>query len=150
MTDERSTVVAVYFDGASKGNPGPAGAGAYIMENGCGPFLSLSTFVGRHETNNAAEYEGAILGLKAALKFVAPLSTKIKVVVRGDSKLAVEQLKGRWECRSANLIPRLERAQELICELRALGVLVLFEHVPRAANARADKLANEGVLKGKA
>jgi ribonuclease HI len=87
-------------------------------------------------TNNVAEYRAAIAGLRRAHELGAR-----EVVVRADSKLLVEQLSGRWRVKNPTLI-RLH--SEAHAAMRAFE-RVTFEHVPRAKNRVADKLANRGV-----
>lgn len=100
------TRATVHFDGASSGNPGKAGAGAIVRIDGREERLSKS--LGR-ATNNEAEYEALILGLRFAQAQGA--ST---VAVRGDSQLVIRQLKGRYKVRAENLQPLYEQARELL------------------------------------
>ncbi|MGB0653190.1 MAG: ribonuclease HI family protein [Thermoplasmatota archaeon] len=121
----------VWFDGAAKGNPGPAGAGAVVQADG-GAKRSHSKAVGR-ATNNEAEYDGLILGLEAALAAGAE-----RVTVRGDSQLVIRQLEGRYQVKAANLRPRYEAAKKLLARFDA----VRLEWVRRGDNADADAAAN--------
>ena len=57
----------LFFDGCSKGNPGPAGAGAVIYHNDIEIWYD-AIFVGKRETNNVAEYSGLICGLEEAVR----------------------------------------------------------------------------------
>ena len=56
----------LYFDGCSKGNPGEAGAGAVIYQNGI-EIWNSSIYVGSKESNNVAEYNGMIMGMTEAI-----------------------------------------------------------------------------------
>jgi len=87
-------------------------------------------------TNNVAEYRAAIAGLRSALSLGGR-----EVLVRADSKLLVEQLSGRWRVKNPTLIKLHEEARGVIREFDG----VRFEHVPRALNKVADRLANRGV-----
>lgn len=84
-----------YFDGGSRGNPGPAGSGAVLFESdpgasgeGADASATGRACLGR-QTNNCAEYEGLVLGLLLALQ-----SGATRVHVRGDSMLVVKQVRG--------------------------------------------------------
>lgn len=100
------TRATVHFDGASSGNPGKAGAGAIVEIGGRQERLSKS--LGR-ATNNEAEYEALILGLRFAQAQGAS-----EVAVRGDSQLVIRQLKGRYKVRAENLQPLYQQARELL------------------------------------
>jgi ribonuclease HI len=128
----------LYFDGASKGNPGLAGAGAVLYEGGDIEVYSESVFVGLKETNNVAEYTGLITGLKAALN----LGTK-RITVKGDSDLIVKQMNGAYKVKSPNLIALYEEAKKLAEQFEK----ITFVHVYRHLNKRADELANVGCTK---
>ena len=126
----------LYFDGCSKGNPGKAGAGAVIYKNNMEIF-SISIFVGEKETNNVAEYTGLLIGLKEAVKL------EIKdLVVNGDSQLVIKQMKGEYQVKAPNLIKLFTEAKQLEGEFEK----IMFNHVYRTENKRADQLSNEGLL----
>lgn len=130
----------LYFDGASKGNPGLAGAGVVIYEgDGDIEVYSESVFVGLKETNNVAEYTGLITGLKAALNMGAT-----RLNVKGDSDLIIKQMNGAYKVKSPNLIGLYEEATQLAKQFET----ITFVHVYRHLNKRADELANIGCSKG--
>ena len=76
----------LYFDGGADPNPGKAGAGAVIYEKN-EEILSVSIYVGDHETNNVAEYTGLIAGLELALE-----NNICDITVKGDSQLVIKQM----------------------------------------------------------
>lgn len=122
----------LYFDGGSRGNPGPAGFG-FVLERPDGEGLASGGESIGSATNNVAEYRGLIAGLTRALELGVS-----RLAVYGDSKLVIEQMKGTWRVRAAGL-------QDLHAEARALArrfAEVRFAHVRRAGNAEADRLAN--------
>lgn len=125
--------ILLYFDGASKGNPGISGAACWIVDGqkSYGEYKFLGT-----RTNNEAEYAGLILGLKSLLCY-----TDKKIVVRGDSKLVIEQMKRKWKIKAANLKPLWEEAQELTKKFKDIK----FVHIDRSLNTKADALANIAV-----
>ena len=135
MTD----AVAVEADGGSRGNPGPAGYGAVVLDAATGEVLAeRSEFIGV-ETNNVAEYRGLIAGLSAARELGAR-----RVAVRMDSKLVVEQMKGTWQVKHPGLRPLAREA----VELRRAFDEITFEWIPRERNTRADRLANAAMDRG--
>lgn len=123
-------------DGGSRGNPGPAGYGAVVRDTDGSVLAERAGFLGR-TTNNVAEYEGLLAGLRAAIEFGAT-----RVEARLDSKLVVEQMSGRWQIKHPALRPLAATARELLGEL---ACPVTFTWIPRARNAHADKLANEAM-----
>jgi ribonuclease HI len=128
----------LFFDGCSKGNPGPSGAGAVIYDENNNEIWANSSFVGLKETNNVAEYSGLLLGLNEAIK--KNIST---LLVKGDSKLVIEQLKGCYTVKSPKLLPFFEKAKHLSKNFKSIK----FEHVYRTENKRADELSNYGLNK---
>lgn len=125
--------VVVEADGGSRGNPGPAGYGAVVLEPGTEEVLAERAEGIGVATNNVAEYQGLIAGLRAAIELGAT-----EVEVRMDSKLVVEQMSGRWQIKHPAMKPLAKEAAGLI---RELGV-VQFGWIPRERNKRADRLAN--------
>jgi ribonuclease HI len=125
----------VFSDGAARGNPGPAGAGAVITDAQGHVLARLGHYLGR-QTNNVAEYQGLLLGLRRAQEMGAR-----EVDVRADSQLMIRQLKGEYAVRNAALKPLHAEA------LRLLRGFSRFEltHVPREQNALADEMSNRAI-----
>ena len=130
--------VIVEADGGSRGNPGPAGYGALLLDEDGRELLDRQGFLGV-TTNNVAEYEGMIAGLTAATELGAT-----SVEVRMDSRLVVEQMSGNWKVRHPGLRPLAARAAELVAQFES----VTFTWIPRADNVRADALANQAMNDG--
>ncbi|MGH2377213.1 MAG: ribonuclease HI family protein [Candidatus Limnocylindria bacterium] len=125
-------MATLYADGAARGNPGPAGAGAVLFGEGGEVLAELHKALGR-ATNNVAEYEALILGLEEAKRRgIARLD------VRMDSMLVVRQMQGLWKIKHPGLRPLALRAGALLAEFPARTI----EHVPREENFHADRLAN--------
>ncbi|GMP58080.1 hypothetical protein CsSME_00021884 [Camellia sinensis var. sinensis] len=122
------------FDGASKGNPGQAGAGAVLRADDGSLICRLREGLGI-ATNNAAEYRALILGLKYALK---KGFTNIRVL--GDSKLVCMQLQGLWRVRHQNMSNLYEEAKQLMDKFLSFQI----NHVLRDLNSEADAEANFG------
>ena len=124
----------MYFDGASRGNPGIASFGGVIYDEDKHEIINYKKKIG-FTTNNVAEYKGLLAGIKVCIKY------KIrKIIVYGDSKLAIEQVNGNWKVRSANLKPIYDEIISLITPENFDKIT--FEHVRRQFNKRADELAN--------
>lgn len=130
----------VEADGGSRGNPGPAGYGAVVLDPATGETLAeRAEFIGV-ATNNVAEYKGLIAGLKAA----AELAPDAVVRVRMDSKLVVEQMSGRWKIKHPDMKPLAAEAAKILPRGQ-----VTYEWIPREKNKHADRLANEAMDAGK-
>jgi ribonuclease H / adenosylcobalamin/alpha-ribazole phosphatase len=125
----------VACDGASRGNPGPAGVGVNITDQTGRTVAEIARGIGI-ATNNVAEYTAAIDGLSRAKELGAT-----EVLVRSDSRLLIEQLNGRFKVKH----PTLQRLHHEVRRLAAEFERIDFEHVPRELNREADRLANEGV-----
>ncbi|MGX1852661.1 bifunctional RNase H/acid phosphatase [Streptomyces sp. NPDC055299] len=131
----------VEADGGSRGNPGPAGYGAVVLDPETGEALAeAAEFIGT-ATNNVAEYKGLVAGLRAA----HALDPEADIRVRMDSKLVVEQMSGRWKIKHPDMKPLAAEAGSVFPADR-----VSYEWIPRARNKHADRLANEAMDAGKA
>ncbi|WP_326552605.1 bifunctional RNase H/acid phosphatase [Micromonospora sp. NBC_01813] len=128
--------VIVEADGGARGNPGPAGYGAVVLDAGTGAVLAERGEPIGVATNNVAEYQGLIAGLRAASEIGATA-----VDVRMDSKLVVEQMTGRWQIKNPGLRPLAAQAAKLVREFDTVS----FGWIPREKNKRADALANQAM-----
>ncbi|WP_436502209.1 bifunctional RNase H/acid phosphatase [Actinokineospora sp. HUAS TT18] len=126
----------VEADGGSRGNPGPAGYGAVVLDADTRAVLAERAEGIGVATNNVAEYQGLIAGLEAAAELGAE-----SVRVRMDSKLVVEQMMGRWQVKHPAMKPLATRARELARAFREID----FDWIPREQNKHADRLANEAM-----
>lgn len=124
----------VYFDGACRGNPGPAAVGWAIV-SADGVVADGGKRIGE-TTNNRAEYEALIAALEAAADLALD-----EIDVRGDSELIVKQVRGEWNANDPGLRERRVRVRELLEGFDRWSL----EHVPREVNSRADALANEAL-----
>ena len=125
----------LYTDGAARGNPGPAGAGAVIVSPQGHVVAKVGKFLGEN-TNNYAEYMGLILGLKRARAMGIR-----ELEVFADSELLVRQLNGEYQVKAENLRPLFEEAREL---LRAFP-RVTVRHIRREENQAADEMSNRAI-----
>jgi ribonuclease HI len=127
---------SLYFDGASKHNPGPAGCGCVIYDCKGEQVIEKYYYLGNKLTNNQAEYKGLIYGLEMAK------INKIKcLAVYGDSLLVINQMKGTFTVRSENLKQLYIEATKLINFFNDIK----FFHIPREQNKKADSLANKAI-----
>ncbi|XHM67083.1 bifunctional RNase H/acid phosphatase [Streptomyces nigra] len=130
----------VEADGGSRGNPGPAGYGAVVIDAATGETLAeRAEYIGV-ATNNVAEYRGLIAGLRAAHE-LDPTAT---VHVRMDSKLVIEQMSGSWKIKHPDMKPLAFEAARVFPPAQ-----VTYEWIPREQNKHADRLANEAMDAGK-
>ena len=129
---KQKSVVVIYSDGGSRGNPGPSAAGYVIKDvNGTlkyegGAYIGITT-------NNQAEYHGVRLGLEKAQELGAKF-----VECYVDSMLVVNQLNGQYVIRNRELWPIHERIKELIGQFDK----VTFRHIKREFNQQADGMVN--------
>ena len=124
--------IVAYIDGGARGNPGPAGFGVRIEQPDGALVEEFGESIGI-ATNNVAEYRA----LLAALEWARRHGHRA-VHVRSDSLLLVQQMLGRYKVKNAGLQPLHAKARLLAHEIGR----VTFEHVGRAKNADADRLAN--------
>jgi len=130
-------LLIINVDGASRGNPGRAGAGA-VLRNPSGRALELKKYLGE-TTNNAAEYRALIMALEEARRLGA-----VEAEVRSDSELMVRQMNGVYRVKSPQLRPLHEKAASLASGFKSIK----FVHVGREENREADRLANLAVETG--
>lgn len=125
----------LYIDGASRGNPGQAGAGVSIRDPAGVKVVEVSRYLG-HRTNNEAEYEALLLGLREAKKIGANI-----LRIYTDSELIEKQVKGIYRVKEV----RLKRLYQKVLKLMGEFSRVEIETIPREENREADLLANRGI-----
>jgi probable phosphoglycerate mutase len=128
----------LYADGAARGNPGPAGSGALLLDERGQRLAELALPLGR-ATNNVAEYRALILGLEEARRRGVD-----DIDVLMDSMLVVRQMQGLWKIKHPGIRPLALRAGALLAEFAKRTI----EHIPREENWRADALANRAIDEG--
>jgi ribonuclease HI len=132
------TGTRLYCDGASRGNPGPAGAGALLLNRDGTHLCTVSRFLDT-ATNNEAEYQALLSGLSAAMD----LGIK-DIHIFLDSELVVKQVRGQYRVRH----PRLQLLfDEVMSRLQRFDEYAIF-HITRENNRQADRLANEAIDRG--
>jgi ribonuclease HI/probable phosphoglycerate mutase len=125
----------LYTDGASRGNPGEAGAGIVLFDRKGRELAVRSAYLGRC-TNNIAEYRALILGLQTACELNCGT-----LEIFMDSQLIVRQVQGQYKVKNAGIKPLFAEARALLAKFDNWTIT----HVPRAENKRADELANRGI-----
>lgn len=136
--DPDSRMIYLYADGASRGNPGAASYGAVIYDSQMNVLAELGENLGIR-TNNYAEYQGVIAGLR----YIQEANLGPAVTIRMDSKLVIEQLSGRWKVKHPEM-------RELALEASKLlrGLDAALEWIPREQNSHADALGNRALDEG--
>jgi ribonuclease HI len=132
---ERPPRTKLFADGAARGNPGPAGAGAVIVSAAGHIMAKIGKFLGE-STNNVAEYTGLILGLRRA----KAMGIK-ELDVFCDSELVVKQLHGDYDVKADHLKPLHEEARSLLAAFPDVQVA----HIPREQNTAADEMSNRAI-----
>ena len=123
-------------DGGSRGNPGPAAYGFVVTDDAgkvlekCGNYLGITT-------NNQAEYAGLIAGVKWVLEH----DSSSVLEIRMDSLLIVNQIKGLYRVKSAELLPRYQEVRRLLSKLSKWSI----SHTYRSGNSLADSLVNQAL-----
>lgn len=124
----------LYFDGASRGNPGDSAAAYILYDHDLNVIEKAAVAILHDATNNEAEFTGLIHGLKSAIR-----NNVKELVVRGDAQVIIYQLNGSSRVRAENLLPLYFEAKGLATKL----LRIQFEWIHRSLNDEADKLAGD-------
>lgn len=139
MLKETNSII-IFTDGGSRGNPGPAGAGAIIRILNKENFFKK--FLGETRTNNEAEYEALILALKKVKLLIGKeKAKKSSLICYSDSELMVRQLNHQYKIKEENIQKLFLEIWNLTLDFRKIQ----FVYIPREKNSRADKLANRAI-----
>ena len=133
--------IIIYTDGGSRGNPGPAGMGV-VIAGGKGKIMKeYSGFLGV-KTNNEAEYEAVIFGLKKIKALLGKEKIKnTEIEFRLDSQLIARQLNGEYKIEEERLLPLFIKIWNLKIDFGPIK----FSEIPREQNKEADRLTNEAM-----
>ncbi len=123
----------LFSDGGSRGNPGDAATGFVLEDPARGVTLEAKGDRIGIETNNVAEYQALIAGLKAAEKYQPN-----RLICHLDSELIVKQMNGEYRVK----MPTLQPLHEEVSRLALRFADVIFKYIPRSDNHRADALVN--------
>jgi ribonuclease HI len=130
-------VIKMYTDGGSRGNPGPAGVGVWIetLDKKFGEYIGETT-------NNVAEYQALIVGLKKLKVLLGKNKTKqYEIECYLDSELVVKQLNHEYKLKDENVQKNFIEIWNLMLEFKN----VIFIHIPREKNKIADAMVNEAL-----
>jgi ribonuclease HI len=130
--------LCLYIDGASRGNPGEAGAGVWMADKEGRKVTEMNRYLG-HRTNNEAEYWALLFGLREA-KRLGGKSIRIFT----DSELVARQVRGLYRVKN----PNLKVLHAAVLKRLAEFLSYTIESIPREENREADRLANQAVEKG--
>jgi ribonuclease HI len=129
------SVLHIHIDGGCRGNPGEAGFGVHVAGADGVEIAGLYGFIGR-ATNNVAEYQALLHGLRYALGRGAR-----RVKVYSDSELVVRQISGAYKVKHPSMVPLHREAKELMRRFDEISIT----HVRREQNKEADALANRAL-----
>lgn len=133
--------IIIYTDGGSRGNPGPSAIGIIFCNEKGQKIKEYSEYLGEL-TNNEAEYQAVIFGLK---KFKALFGKKLakntEIELRSDSELLIKQLQGEYKILDQKIQPLFLKVWNLKIDFKN----VKFRIISREKNKEADKLVNEAL-----
>ncbi|MEI6597212.1 MAG: ribonuclease HI family protein [bacterium] len=127
----------LYTDGGARGNPGPSGIGAVILDEKGNVVAEISEYIGK-ATNNQAEYKALIAGLIKAKDLGA-----LELEVFLDSELVVKQLNREYRVKDKDLAPLFVQVYNISLGFKK----IVFKHIRREKNELADKLVNQALDK---
>ena len=129
----------LYTDGGSRGNPGPAAAGAVLKKLLEASHWEIVGEWGRYlgiATNNQAEYEALIMGLEQAKSaLIQDLECRL------DSELLVKQMKREYRVKDPHLAKLFVKAWNIAATFSRIS----FHHIPREQNTEADRMVNSAL-----
>lgn len=146
-----ANLVILFTDGGARNNPGPAALGVVADLTRLDPSLRSqllkeyhwSQFLGK-ATNNEAEYQAIIFGLKKLKALLGAKKAKtIKVLIKTDSQLVANQLQGKYKLKEKELFPYFIEVWNLQQDFQQVS----FELIPREENRLADSLVNQALAK---
>ena len=129
--------INVHIDGASRNNPGNAGAGVLIEDEAGVVIAELKEYLGI-TTNNEAEYKALIIALNYLSKTTVSGESD-KIAFFSDSQLLVKQMNGEYSVKSPNILPLYLEAKKILKNRR---LDCSFTYISREFNKQADRLAN--------
>ena len=136
MGKDREKYIKIYFDGGSRGNPGPSAIGAVFYGCNGKKLGQLSEYIGPN-TNNIAEY----ISLEKALEYAGKNYDAEKIILLTDSQLLNNQLKKIWKIKDKNILEIYLRITEKLSKYDTVDL----RHIPREQNMKADRLVNQAL-----
>lgn len=134
-------MIRIFTDGGSRGNPGPAAYGVFMCDDNDTELAALSRYIGE-ATNNVAEYSGVVAALEHILAHPKLVENEDKILFFLDSELAVKQLNGLYKIKNGTLAALVIKIRGLEAQL---SIPVVYSHIPREKNSKADALVNRAL-----
>jgi ribonuclease HI len=125
----------IFFDGGSRGNPGPSAIGAVIYDEKGERIGELSEYIGKN-TNNVAEYKA----LEKVLEYVEKLEIR-KIILLTDSALVHNQIKKIWKIKDKKILDIYLGITDKLSQYEKVDLRL----IPREKNREADKLVNRAL-----
>lgn len=133
--------ITIFTDGGSRGNPGPAAIGVYILDAHGAVLKEVGERIG-NATNDFAEYQAVMRGLQIAKEILGTKTKDVVIEVKLDSELVQKQLSGEYQIKEPGLVPHF-------IEIHNMRVSsfpnISFMHLSRELNKEADRLVNEAL-----
>lgn len=129
--------IKIFFDGGSRGNPGPSAVGYVIYDSNENKLEAEGKYIGK-KTNNMAEYLALDNSLDSAAKYDAD-----SIMIFTDSKLVASQIKREWKVKDKNILEIYKRINKKLSVYKVVDM----RHIPREKNREADKLVNQALDK---
>lgn len=136
LADLNFEYLKIYFDGGSRGNPGPSAVGAVVYDKNDNIVEEIAEYIGQC-TNNVAEYRALEKVLDVIKKYKNNYNVR-RIIINTDSKLVHNQLKKIWKIKDENLFEIYKRILKRLKDYE----LVDLRLVPREQNIAADRLVN--------
>lgn len=133
--------ITIFTDGGSRGNPGPAGIGVYVVDGAGEVVLEHKATIG-NATNNFAEYQAVAAALEVVQKKFGKQTKDMQFELKLDSELVKKQLNGEYQIKDPGLVPHFIHIHNLRV---AHYPNLTLTHVKRELNKEADRLVNEAL-----
>ena len=133
MNTKSEKYIKIFFDGGSRGNPGPSAAAFVAYDEKGKKVIEKSKSLGE-TTNNVAEYNGLLLALK-----VLERDDIKNIIICTDSKLVFSQVRGLWKVKNEKIAFLLDKIRKKLTKYEAVDLRL----IPREKNKEADKLVNK-------
>jgi ribonuclease HI len=144
MNNKSSYQLYIFCDGGARGNPGPAAIGFVVKDSDNKVLFEQGVYIGK-ATNNVAEYTAVIKALEWLSSEITNFQFSVfKINFYLDSKLVVNQLNGLFKIKNSSLRDLIIKARQLE---REINLPIIYNHVPREKNKRADLLLNQALDK---
>ena len=133
--------ITIFTDGGSRGNPGPAAIGVYVVDTNDTVVLEHKATIG-NATNNFAEYQAVASALEVVHKKFGKKTKDMEFELKLDSELVKKQLNSEYQIKDPGLVPHFMHIHNL--RVAHFPNLTLT-HIRRELNKEADRLVNEAL-----